>query len=59
MRASAGFQTRSAPAIRNPLGGAPSGVVRPLATFVKRTLIAAPSRTAAANVGPDAITSRP
>ena len=58
MRASAGFQTRSAPAIRNPLGAAPSDVVRPLATFVKRTLIAAPSRTAAANVGPDAITSR-
>ena len=45
MRASAGFQTRSAPAIRKPWGGAPSDVVRPPATFVNRTLIAAPSRT--------------
>ena len=38
---------------------APSDVVRPLATFVNRTLIAAPSRIAAANVGPEAITACP
>ena len=58
-RDSAAFQTWSAPAMRKPRGAAPSDVVRPPATFVKRTLMTLPSRTAAANVGPDPITSRP